>query len=411
MNNRKRIIEYRKTFASPYGKRKLDNNNLILSDKLAVGLDKAPNIALFGTVRTAMRHIILPNLLQANASYVVTDAGGYLYAKTHTFFEKEGYKVKLLDFDKYREGNYYNPFSYMKKESDVINFARFVAENTPSQYYRGDSFLAVEEALFTLLAMYVWKFSDAKNLPAMLALFFDLIETKLNDIMQKLRDNPYCGPSIRVLNCLQDKGRVIYACRKRLETTGWLDADFQSMTGNDNLELNNLGEERTVLFLRYTETRKANILFSFFMNQLYDTLFRSVEEMEGKPLKEHVTIFFDNLEVLFKIPSLDEALMMSRRCNFNTVLMVCHVEVLKAVYPTNWNTLLDSCLISIIFGDVPPTSGTLAFLLRILNSDVCRKEPFVWKGNTSNCLVKSMGFPPIWDKPYNTEKQKTEKGK
>ena len=42
--------------------------------------------------------IVVPNLLQANDSYIVSDPKGRLYRQYARYFKSKGYNVKLLDF-------------------------------------------------------------------------------------------------------------------------------------------------------------------------------------------------------------------------------------------------------------------------------------------------------------------------
>lgn len=65
------------------------------------------------------RFFVMPNLLQANSSYVVTDPSGELMAGTGKFLESQGYTIKCLNLEHMDESCRYNPFAYIYEDSDI----------------------------------------------------------------------------------------------------------------------------------------------------------------------------------------------------------------------------------------------------------------------------------------------------
>ena len=57
------------------------------------------NVLVVGTSGAGKtRSIVIPNLLQASGSYILSDPKGNLYKKYGPYLKKQGYVVKLLDF-------------------------------------------------------------------------------------------------------------------------------------------------------------------------------------------------------------------------------------------------------------------------------------------------------------------------
>lgn len=79
------------------------DNNIILTDDVQLSLDTAQtgknlNVCVIsGGGMGKTYNYVLPNILQANTSYVITDRDGYLLNKTGKFLKEQGYIVKVLN--------------------------------------------------------------------------------------------------------------------------------------------------------------------------------------------------------------------------------------------------------------------------------------------------------------------------
>lgn len=71
----------------------------------------------------------LPQLLEFDGSYVVSDMDGSLYAQTAQLFRDKGYEVKVLDFAHPERSGRYNPFVYVRDDIDALLFASTLVEN------------------------------------------------------------------------------------------------------------------------------------------------------------------------------------------------------------------------------------------------------------------------------------------
>lgn len=91
-------------------KTKLNNNVLVVG---ASGAGKT-------------RSIVIPNLLQATGSYVLSDPKGNLYKQYKNYLEKEGYIVRKLDFTDQKNSAHYNFFRYIKNTQDIVKVAHML---------------------------------------------------------------------------------------------------------------------------------------------------------------------------------------------------------------------------------------------------------------------------------------------
>lgn len=81
------------------------DNNIILTDDVQLSLNTAHtgknlNVCVIGGGGMGKTYnYVLPNILQANTSYVITDRDGYLLNKTGKFLKEQGYIVKVLNLN------------------------------------------------------------------------------------------------------------------------------------------------------------------------------------------------------------------------------------------------------------------------------------------------------------------------
>lgn len=101
------------------------------------------------------RNIVIPNILQAVGSYVISDPKGNLYRKYGDYLRKKGYRVRKLNFVHPEESIGYNPLEYADSEQDIIKLAKIIVRtSTPkgSKAHGNDPFWdQAAEVLFTSL--------------------------------------------------------------------------------------------------------------------------------------------------------------------------------------------------------------------------------------------------------------------
>ncbi|OCN03434.1 hypothetical protein A7X67_11150 [Clostridium sp. W14A] len=82
-----------------------------------------------------------PNVMQMNASYVITDPSGEHMRDEGKMLEDHGYKVKVFNVVDMEDSLHFNPFHYYKEPEDIIRFVELFIANTnggTSQNSSGD---------------------------------------------------------------------------------------------------------------------------------------------------------------------------------------------------------------------------------------------------------------------------------
>ncbi|MBR2259231.1 MAG: type IV secretory system conjugative DNA transfer family protein [Blautia sp.] len=150
------IGRYAKEYSDPPGSpastiSSLENNitskNMILTDSVFLSMDgrqtmRNNNILVIGGSGAGKsRFFVKPNLLQANASFVITDPSGELLESCGDFLEKCGYQVKIFNLVEMCYSNTYNPFNYIRDDEGVLMMIHCLIENTtPKGASKGDPF-------------------------------------------------------------------------------------------------------------------------------------------------------------------------------------------------------------------------------------------------------------------------------
>lgn len=71
---------------------------------------------------------IKENILQMNASYIVTDPSGTTLKSVGKPLADHGYKIQILNLMDLSHSNKYNPFKYFKTKEEVNNLVECILE-------------------------------------------------------------------------------------------------------------------------------------------------------------------------------------------------------------------------------------------------------------------------------------------
>lgn len=137
--------------------------NMIFAQQLYLSMDtrktlRNNNVMVIGGSGTGKsRFFVMPNLMQANCSFVVTDPSGELLETMGAFLESEGYEIRVFNLVQMEHSDAYNPFSYINKQEDVLVMVDALIKNTtPSGSRSSDPFWEkAETALLTAICFYV----------------------------------------------------------------------------------------------------------------------------------------------------------------------------------------------------------------------------------------------------------------
>lgn len=133
--------------------------------------------------------------------------------------------------------------------------------------------------------------------------------------------------------------------------------EVREITMYDELELDTLGDEKTVLFLIMSDTDGSfNFLISMIYTQMFNLLCEKADDVYGGRLPVHVRCLIDEAANIGQIPNLEKLIATIRSREISACLVLQAKSQLKAIYKDNADTIIGNCDSQIFLGGSEPTT-------------------------------------------------------
>ena len=134
-------------------------------------------------------------------------------------------------------------------------------------------------------------------------------------------------------------------------------AEVRDVTMYDELELDTLGDRKTILFLIMSDTDSTfNFLISMIYSQLFNLLCEKADDVYGGRLPVHVRCLIDECANIGQIPNLEKLIATIRSREISACLVLQTRSQLKAIYKDNTDTIIGNCDSQIFLGGSEPTT-------------------------------------------------------
>ena len=328
------------------------------------------------------RFWLKPNLLQCHSSYVVTDPKGTIVLECGQAMLKNGYKVKIMNTINFKKSMHYNPFSYVHSEKDILKLVTTLMTNTKGEGSGGDPFWEKSERLL-LTALIAYLHYEAPVEEQNFATLLEMLNT-----MQVLEDDEEYQNPVDLL--FEDLGKkkpnsfavrqykfyklaagktaksILISCGARLAPFDI--QELRDLTMYDELQLDTLGDKKTVLFLIMSDTDSTfNFLISMVYTQLFNLLCDKADDVYGGKLPIHVRCLIDECANIGQIPNLEKLVATIRSREISACLVLQAKSQLKAIYKDNADTIIGNMDSQIFLGGSEP--GTLKDLSEMLGKE------------------------------------------
>ena len=308
-----------------------------------------------GCKKTRSINFELP-IISANAnnqeSFIVTDAKGEIYAKTHTYMQKKGYKVYVLNFREPETGNRFNPFKipcelYKSGKIDKSNiYIRDIAKqvytdlssNTNDSYWTNAS-----EDYFTGLAQLTMLITngDLLTMESLMLLHQYVAEGQMQTDMLKsyLRTLPSNSEIIPNINATIDNASDTRKCIFGVFTQPlalYNQEAIKDMMCESDFDITDFAREPSVLYIITPDERTVyNSIVAMFIKQSYSMLVdyaATSPECKNFMLPIRVNYLLDEFSNLPKINDMDAMISASRSRNIRFTLTVQSLAQLRHTY-------------------------------------------------------------------------------
>ena len=365
---------------APYADPKFENN-VILTQTERLMMSNRPkdpktarnkNVMIVGGSGSGKtRFWLKPNLMQCHSSYVVTDPKGSIAVECGRLMLRNGYKVKIFNSINFKKSMHYNPFAYIHSEKDILKLVTTLIANTKGDGKSGDDFWQkAETLLYTALIGYIhYEAPEEEQNFATLIEFINAMEVREDDEtfennvdlafkeLESREPNHFAVRQYKKYKLAAGKTAksINISCGARLAPFDI--QELREITMYDELELDTLGDSKTVLFLIMSDTDSTfNFLISMIYSQLFNLLCEKADDVYGGRLPVHVRCLIDECANIGQIPNLEKLMATIRSREISACLVLQAQSQLKALYKDNADTIIGNCDSSIFLGGKEPTT-------------------------------------------------------
>ena len=315
------------------------------------------------------RFWLKPNLLQCHSSYVVTDPKGTIVLECGQAMLKNGYRVKILNTINFKKSMRYNPFSYVHSEKDILKLVTTLMTNTKGEGSGGDPFWEKSERLL-LTALIAYLHYEAPVEEQNFATLLEMLNTMqvleddeeyqnpvdlLFEDLAKTKPNSFAGRQYKLYKLAAGKTAksILISCGARLAPFDI--QELRDLTMYDELQLDTLGDKKTVLFLIMSDTDSTfNFLISMVYTQLFNLLCDKADDVYGGKLPIHVRCLIDEAANIGQIPNLEKLVATIRSREISACLVLQAKSQLKAIYKDHADTIIGNMDSQIFLGGSEP---------------------------------------------------------
>ena len=298
-------------------------------------------------------------------------------------FVKHGYKVKVLNTINFDKSMKYNPFAYIHSEKDILKLVNTIMVNTKGEGAQAteDFWTKAERLLFTAYIGYIWyeAIEEEKNFVSLLDMI-DASETKEDDEnyqnavdlmfeeLEKKKPDHFAVRQYKKYKLAAGKTAksILISCGARLAAFDI--KELREVTAYDELELDRLGEEKSILFLIMSDTDSTfNFLIAMVYTQLFNLLCEKADDVYGGRLPIHVRCLIDEAANIGQIPNLEKLIATIRSREISAAIILQAKSQLKAIYKDNADTIEGNCDTTLFLGGKEKT--TLKEMAEILGKE------------------------------------------
>lgn len=444
----------KKTDIIPFMDTKNFENNILLSQTERLTMASRPkkieyarnkNILIIGGSGSGKtRFFVKPNLMQMHSSYVVTDPKGTIVIECGKMLKSNGYKIKIFNTINFNKSMKYNPFEYIKSEKDILKFVETLIANTQGSGAKEDFWVKAEKLYYTSLVGYIMSETpkEEQNMQTLLWLLDNSQASEsdenfknqvdlLFDELESREPNNFAVRQYKKFKLASGETTksILISCATRLAPFDI--EELKSLTEYDEMELEELGKEKTALFVIISDTDKTfNFLVSIMYTQMFNLLCELADDKYNGRLPIHVRFLLDEFANIGEIPNFDKLIATIRSRELSASIILQTKSQLKSIYKENADTIVGNCDTVLFLGGGEET--TLKDISEVLGKEtidtltnsvskggqgsfstnyqkmgrelMTKDELFLMSGK--KCIVRIRGSKPFFSNKFDITKHK-----
>ena len=337
--------------------------NVILTQHLQMSMNgklhrrNLLQIIVGGSGSGKTRFLAKPNLMLANASFIVTDPKGEMLRAVGNLFLEEGYVLRVFDLIDPSKSDCYNPFCYIRKDADVFKLIdNFIKNTTPKGAKANDPFWEKSEtALDAALMLYLLHEApvEDQNMETILYMIEnggakeedDDYQSPLDLLFEALEEEQPNHIAVRQYHIFkQAAGKtaksILVSAAVRLAS--FTLPEIQCITASDDMELGKLGERKQAIFCIIPDSNDAslNFLVGMLYTQAFQELYYQADKIHQGALPVPVRLMFDEFANVALPDGYARLQATMRSRNIMSIIILQNISQLKALFKDDWEGII-----------------------------------------------------------------------
>ena len=337
--------------------------NVILTQHLQMSMNGKQHrrnllqIIVGGSGSGKTRFLAKPNLMLANASFIVTDPKGEMLRAVGNLFLEEGYVLRVFDLIDPSKSDCYNPFCYIRKDADVFKLIdNFIKNTTPKGAKANDPFWEKSEtALDAALMLYLLHEApvEDQNMETILYMIEnggakeedDDYQSPLDLLFEALEEEQPDHIAVRQYHIFkQAAGKtaksILVSAAVRLAS--FTLPEIQRITASDDMELGKLGERKQAIFCIIPDSNDAslNFLVGMLYTQAFQELYYQADKIHQGALPVPVRLMFDEFANVALPDGYARLQATMRSRNIMSTIILQNISQLKALFKDDWEGII-----------------------------------------------------------------------
>ena len=339
------------------------NQNVILTQHFQMSMNgklhrrNLLQIVVGGSGSGKTRFLAKPNLMLANASFIVTDPKGEMLRAVGNLFLEEGYVLRVFDLIDPAKSDCYNPFCYIRKDADVFKLIdNFIKNTTPKGAKANDPFWEKSEtALDAALMLYLLHEApeEDQNMETILYMIEnggakeedDDYQSPLDLLFEALEEEQPDHIAVRQYHIFkQAAGKtaksILVSAAVRLAS--FTLPEIQRITASDDMELGKLGERKQAIFCIIPDSNDAslNFLVGMLYTQAFQELYFQADKVHQGALPVPVRLMFDEFANVALPDGYARLQATMRSRNIMSTIILQNISQLKALFKDDWEGII-----------------------------------------------------------------------
>lgn len=340
-----------------------DSMNVILTQHLKMSMNGKHHmrnllqIVVGGSGAGKTRFLVKPNIMLANASFIVTDPKGEIARACIPLLMQRGYVIKVFDLIDPSRSDSYNPFHYIRRDSDVFKLINnFIQNTTPKNAHQNDPFWEKSEtALDAALMLYLLHEAPPEEQTMEMILTMieygaakeddDSYQSALDLLFEALEEetpNHIALRQYRIFKQAAGKTAKSILVSAAVRLASFTLPEIQNITTFDSMELSMLGERKQAVFCIIPDSNDSslNFLVGMLYTQAFQELYYQADKVHGGALPVPVRLMFDEFANVALPDGYARLQATMRSRNIMSTIILQNISQLKALFKDDWEGII-----------------------------------------------------------------------